>query len=104
MTFQKVTTPSAAAAIVTLVANGKSVTEVAVRYNISRSTVKRLLAFANPKPPRELLPCGTNAAYVRHKRLGTRPCPACCEAHAAYQRAWRLESLRRENQRERRSA
>lgn len=29
---------------------------------------------------RQLAPCGTNAAYQRHKRHGETPCPACREA------------------------
>jgi hypothetical protein len=39
--------------------------------------------------PRELLPCGTVAAYQRHKRRGETPCEACKQAHAADLREWR---------------
>jgi len=38
--------------------------------------------------------CGTDTGYQRHRRQHTRPCPACCEAHAAYQRLWRARSRR----------
>lgn len=30
-----------------------------------------------PGPGRQLRPCGTHAAYVRHKAHGEQPCPAC---------------------------
>jgi hypothetical protein len=30
------------------------------------------------------LPCGTNAAYTRHKRAGEPACKACLAAHTAY--------------------
>jgi hypothetical protein len=37
--------------------------------------------------PRELKPCGTTAAYVRHRRNGETPCQACRDAWAADHRA-----------------
>jgi hypothetical protein len=39
--------------------------------------------------PRSLKPCGTPAAYTRHRRRGEQPCQACKRAHAdhAAQRA-----------------
>ncbi len=44
-----------------------------------------------PRPPsarfRALRPCGTHAAYVRHKSRGETPCQACADAERAYQRA-----------------
>ena len=33
-------------------------------------------------------PCGTDAAYVRHKRHGEVPCAECKRAHYFYVRAW----------------
>lgn len=35
---------------------------------------------------RELEPCGTNAAYIRHVRRKEPTCQACRDAHAAYNR------------------
>ena len=32
----------------------------------------------------ELMPCGTDAAYRRHRRHGEEACPACKEAHSLY--------------------
>lgn len=32
---------------------------------------------------RALLPCGTDAAYQRHRSAGERPCEECRAAHAA---------------------
>lgn len=37
----------------------------------------------------ELEPCGTRAAYVRHRRAGEDPCAACKDAHAAGRRGER---------------
>lgn len=38
--------------------------------------------------PRELRPCGTDAAWQRHKHRGEQPCEACCEAHRRYVRTY----------------
>ena len=37
-------------------------------------------AAAN-KQPRQLAPCGTRAAYERHRRKGEPPCADCVEAN-----------------------
>ena len=34
-------------------------------------------------------PCGTNAAYMRHKKNGEEPCEACCIARKAYMAPYR---------------
>jgi hypothetical protein len=36
--------------------------------------------------PRKLMPCGTNAAYVRHVRRNEPTCQPCRDAHAEYGR------------------
>lgn len=75
--------------------DGFSPGELVERYGVSPRTVHRILADAEvPKvykarskrkkrkrKPIELKPCGTNAAYRRHKRHGEYPCVACVEAH-----------------------
>ena len=38
-----------------------------------------------PRPPRQLRPCGTRAAWFRHRRRGEW-CEACDEANLAYNR------------------
>ena len=38
-----------------------------------------------PPPGRELMPCGTYAAYRRHLRHGESPCRACRDAEARRQ-------------------
>lgn len=38
------------------------------------------------RPPRALQPCGTRAAYVRHRARGEQPCQACVDAWRAYAR------------------
>lgn len=35
------------------------------------------------RPPRQLQPCGTLAAYRRHARRKEKPCRACKDAHNA---------------------
>ena len=54
-----------------------------------------LEAFAKPSPshhplvgPGEMQPCGTVAAYRRHRRRGEKPCDACREAENARSRAY----------------
>ena len=39
-------------------------------------------------PGKTLKPCGTYAAYRRHKRNGETPCAACDAAWAAYNRPY----------------
>jgi hypothetical protein len=39
-----------------------------------------------PKPQRELKPCGTHAAFKRHKGRGEDPCGECRDAERTYQR------------------
>lgn len=50
--------------------------------------------------PRPLQPCGTTAAYRRHRAAGEPPCDACREAQLAYdrgRRAKRQKRVRRNN-------
>lgn len=42
----------------------------------------------------ELQPCGTQAAYFRHRRNGEVPCAACVRAHSDYNAAWKRSSRR----------
>lgn len=37
----------------------------------------------------KLQPCGTQAAYLRHRRYGQIACPACLNAHNEYTAAWK---------------
>ncbi|MFC6885321.1 MULTISPECIES: hypothetical protein [Actinomadura] len=37
-----------------------------------------------PVPPRGLQPCGTTAAYIRHRKRGEQPCPMCRQAWRDY--------------------
>ena len=39
--------------------------------------------------PRQLRPCGTDAAYQRHLRNDEEPCDECRRAHTAAFREWR---------------
>ncbi len=52
---------------------------------------RRLLRSDRPPRPRELMPCGTAAAYRRHLRGGDEACTLCKLANANYQRLKRYE-------------
>lgn len=79
------TTPMKTAAILTDIANGFSKVETAARNGVSLRTVFRCLDTVRKEieSPKQLLPCGTNAAYRRHYRKKER-CPECWEAHSKY--------------------
>jgi hypothetical protein len=50
-------------------------------------------------PPRQLLPCGTNAAWVRHVKRGEEPrdCPECLAGRTAHYKAvWAAAKARRQ--------
>lgn len=74
-----------------------SINDLSVIYRVSHRTVYRVLARHQiplrvrkgrrkrkepVKKSRELKPCGTNAAYQRHRARGEYPCTPCLEAHA----------------------
>ncbi len=40
-----------------------------------------------------LQPCGTRAAYQRHRSHGEKPCEECHEAHKEYMKRHRVESV-----------
>lgn len=75
---------------------------LAARFNVSRGCVSAAVsgrswgnlpgAVASGRPP--LHPCGTVAAYVRHRRRGETPCGECVAARAAWDREayWRRKS------------
>ena len=90
MTFKSSLTPQQSAAMITDIANGMSKPDAAKKYGISLRTVYRKLKLPASAPPgintkyliRQPKPCGTNAAYRRHKNHGEYPCTACLAAHA----------------------
>lgn len=45
------------------------------------------IGLKEPKPTRELKPCGTTAAYERHRSRGETPCEACRKANTEAKRA-----------------
>lgn len=79
--------------------DGWTTQELSVMYLISVRTVYRILADQGAKrrskktrkkrkpsyskAPKEPKPCGTNAAYQRHRTNNEYPCSACLEAHTA---------------------
>jgi transposase len=100
--FKRALTPEQEEELVEDYADGWSINDVSVIYRVSIRTVYRILAdhqvplkkkrSRRKRKPREkkpivLQPCGTNAAYQRHRKKGEYPCTPCLEAHAANVRA-----------------
>lgn len=104
-------TPYQAAQLASDIANGMTKVEAAAKYGISRTTVFRTLKRGElkpgpPKQPKKLKPCGTNAAYQRHRKKGER-CWKCSEAHAKEIKRWKNREQRkawRERQKKSRAA
>lgn len=104
MAYQKKLTDEQERRLVVDHQDGFTAVALAGRYGVSESTVWRILAdyrvpvkadWRRKRKPvraaargRKLKPCGTNAAYARHKRNGEYPCTACLEAHAAQQKSY----------------
>ena len=82
---------------------GHSAPALARRYKISERTVRRILADyqvqrtlgnknayrksgRRTSKPRVVQPCGTEAAYRRHKRKKEYSCDECLAAHVDYNR------------------
>jgi hypothetical protein len=109
MTFQSKLTPEQVEELILDWKDGCTVPELSVIYKVSIRTVNRRLTEAGvkhrhyPRKPRKLpkererkpdgapnqftpkeklKPCGTNAAYQRHRTNGEYPCGPCLEAHA----------------------
>lgn len=97
MAFKRALTPERERELVNEYTDGWTVKELTIIYRVSERTVYRLLAdYQVPRQKKkrarrkrdrstlkpELKPCGTNAAYHRHKRAGEYPCSPCLEAHA----------------------
>jgi hypothetical protein len=51
---------------------------------LNRLEQRERLREAETKPARPLMPCGTEAAFKRHRRNQEPPCDACKYAHAKY--------------------
>ena len=109
MTWTKALTDEQERKLVVDFEDGFKVIELVDRYGVSKSTVGRILADYGARKSknqpkgkgmqtrktkrakakgRVLKPCGTNAAYQRHKKNGEYPCIPCVEAHAAEQKRW----------------
>ena len=98
LTFQRKLTDKQVRELLVDHQDGWKVKELSIIYRVSVRTVYRILAendrpTSYPKQRRkrvkpkrkekpELKPCGTNAAYQRHRRRGEYPCPLCLAAHA----------------------
>lgn len=105
MTFKKKLSERQERALLRDYRDGWTIKELTIIYRVSTRTVFRTLAdygvprvrkrslprrYKNQRKARpELKPCGTNAAYARHKRAGEYPCTACLEAHSEDQKRWK---------------
>lgn len=65
---------------------GAKVVDLAVEYGVAPSAITYRLAQHGET--HQQAPCGTNAGYQRHRRIRQRPCLACTDAHADYQRGY----------------
>lgn len=93
--------PSQVAMIATLTAGGATQSQVAKVVGCADGTVSKVLKRLRQEEPdpewvvvtrpprRKLKPCGTNAAYQRHRRRGEK-CTLCWAAHAEEIRLWKL--------------
>lgn len=80
--------------IAACVAAGMTDQEIALHLGVSKRTARRY----RPVQPKVLRPCGTDAAYFRHRKHGEDPCLPCRAAHAEEERqrqARHREQLRR---------
>lgn len=86
--------PFKAALILNYLSQGITKSEVAQRVGVSRGTIRNvLIRVSNEDEDKKLQPCGTNAAYQRHRRRGER-CPECSAAHADSIKAWKDQNER----------
>lgn len=52
---------------------------------MARAEARAADAFDPPRG-RPVKPCGTEAAFARHRRKGETPCDPCVDAHARYEK------------------
>jgi hypothetical protein len=76
------------ARMMTDLANGMSIRAAARKYEISPTTVGRYKNGIIAWEPAELQPCGTPAAYRRHKRKREMPCSDCLAAWVTYNKRY----------------
>lgn len=55
--------------------------------DLTDAQLDQLIADLGLKPPRELKPCGTPAAYRRHIKRGEEPCEPCRAANTQRKKA-----------------
>lgn len=81
MPFVPALTPTQHAALVADLARGMTKVDAAKAHGVSVRTVYRAIAEPAERSTRVLKPCGTPAAYMRHRRRGER-CVECWAGHA----------------------
>lgn len=105
--------PSKRTLIEQAVARGETLDWICDNLNVSTRLVDATLRrmdelLAEPEPverprrpkrerrPRQLRPCGTHAAFGRHRARGETPCTECTEAEREYQRVRHVQRKRAE--------
>lgn len=80
---------------------GVRIRDASQTYNIPYSTARRIVKAIkeNRTVYREPYPCGTYAAYTRHRRKKEKPCFDCANAVLEYQKKYRPEKYRKTNER-----
>jgi hypothetical protein len=71
--------------MLTDISNGMSSKDAARKYNVSIRTVQRKKSLKKRYKNKKLAPCGTDAAYHRHRRKDETPCLIDYDAHTNYQ-------------------
>lgn len=85
---QKKLTPTQVAAAAADIARGAGKYETAKKYGVHYNTLYRMLRGDDWKP-KELKPCGTDAAYQRHLAKKEVPDELCLKAHRDYMNGYR---------------
>lgn len=87
MTPPRKLSPLQVAAVAASLVNGRSVAELALKYGVARSTIRRSLRRDTPEGVRrvKLAPCGTPGAYKRHIAHREIPCDSCLLANRVYE-------------------
>lgn len=92
MPRQYLLSSSQVAKAVAAYSRGESIAVMSLAYNVSPQTLRRAIYRAIREQPekssRALKPCGTNAAYERHRRNGEVADDACLAAHRAARLVW----------------
>lgn len=69
--------------------SGMTYGELGIKYHVSPCTARRYVMNIDPKQRKPLQPCGTIAAYARHRAKGEPQDQKCIDAHTAYNKYYK---------------